>query len=395
MHEVATPLMPPIRRWVRPLRFVCPPQPLSRRVQLLWLRLFCLFSLANIAAGPPVLSGTAPGSLVLYPEDIAAYQAAHRLPNLSAAAALLADSDTGQALLALNPDEPRAMASTTKIMTALLALERSNLADRVVVSPSALIGEASMGLQAGEVLTVEDLLWGLLLNSGNDAAMALAEHIGGSEAGFVALMNQRAAELGLRNTHFANPHGLDAPDHYSSAHDLWRLAEAAMAHAKFREIVATQAATVAGHPLWTQNQLLGAYPDADGIKTGTTDRAGQALVASVTRGGHRVIATILGSQDRYADARALFDAYFDRFGWRAAPLPAGATAWVHAPDGRVLRVTVSTRPDLFVPAWLWPHVRTQVVLAGVPDDLSQSAGEVQWYLDNELLARAPMWLSVY
>jgi D-alanyl-D-alanine carboxypeptidase (penicillin-binding protein 5/6) len=361
----------------------------------MWLRLFCVLSLANVAAGPPVLSGTAPGSLVLYPEDVAAYQSAGRIPALSAAAAVLADSDTGQPLLVLNPDQPRAMASTTKIMTALLALERSNLTDQVVVSPTALVGEASMGLQVGEMLTVEDLLWGLLLNSGNDAAVALAEHIAGSEAAFVALMNQRAAELGLRNTHFANPHGLDAPAHYSSARDLWRLAEAAMAYPKFREIVAAQAHTAAGHPLWTQNELLGAYLGADGIKTGTTDQAGQSLVASVTRNGRRVIATILGSQDRYADARTLFDAYFDRFGWRPAPQAAGMTAWVKARDGRVLRATVPDAPDLFVPQWLWPQVRTQVVVSAFPSDLSQPAGEVQWYLGNNLLGRAAMWLSAY
>jgi D-alanyl-D-alanine carboxypeptidase (penicillin-binding protein 5/6) len=369
------------------------PQPRSGK--LAWLRLFCVLSLANIAAGPPVLSGTAPGSLVLYPEDVAAHQEARRVPDVSAAAALLADSTTGQPLLVLNPDQPRPMASTTKIMTALLALERGNLADQVVVSPTALVGEASMGLQAGEVVTVEDLLWGLLLNSGNDAAMALAEYVAGSEADFVVLMNQRAAELGLRNTRFANPHGLDAPDHYSSARDLWRLAEAAMAYPKFREIVATQAHTAAGHPLWTQNELLGAYPGADGIKTGTTELAGQSLVASVTHSGHRAVAAILGSQDRYTDARALFDAYFDRFRWSAAPGPAGETAWVRADDGRVLRVTVPQPPDLFLPAWLWPQVRTQVVLDDIPLDLSQPAGEVRWYLGNELLGRAPALLSGY
>ena len=181
------------------------------------------------------------------------------------------------------------MASTTKIMTALLVLEQANLNDVVTVFPAALVGEASMGLVAGESLTVEDLLWGLLLRSGNDAAAALAEHVAGSQQAFVDLMNQRAAELGLTSTHFANPHGLDAPDHYSSAEDLWRLAELAMANPAFRTMVATQSHEAAGRQLFNINELLGLYPGADGIKTGTSDAAGQCLVGSASQDGFRTV----------------------------------------------------------------------------------------------------------
>lgn len=287
------------------------------------------------------------------------------------------------------------MASTTKIMTALLTLERARLDDRVVVPASALIGEASMGLQAGEVVTVEELLWGLLLASGNDAALALAQHVAGSEAAFVDLMNRRAAELGLTSTHFANPHGLDAAGHQSSAYDLWRLAEAAMAYPKFREIVASPTALVAGRRLWNRNELLTRYPGADGIKTGTTPLAGQVLVASVNRQQHRAIAVVMGSQDRYGDAEALFDAYFERFQWAPAPQPAGPTAWVRLPDGRVLRVVAEAPPDLFLPRWLWPRVRTQAVWQAVGSDPGRLAGQVRWYLGNELLGQAPAYLSPY
>lgn len=366
-----------------------------RQGKRVWPALVGLLSLLSIAAGPPGVSGTQPGSPVLYAEDIAVIHATRQPPPLSASEALLADSDTNQVLVAVNPDNPRPMASITKLMTALLALERSGLADRVVISPGALVGESSMGLQAGEVVTVEDLLWGLLLNSGNDAAMALAEHVAGSVPEFVAMMNARAAELGLTSTRFANPHGMDAPEHSSSAYDLWRLAEAALTHPKFVEIVATQSWTAAGHSLWNRNELLGSYPGADGVKTGTTDLAGESLVASATRDGHRAVAVILGSSDRYADARALLDFYFSVFQWTQAPQPSGPTAWVRDQQKRPLRITAPDAPDLFLPAWQWSRVRTQVILEDPVGQPGTPVGKVRWYLGPDLLGEAEAISSVY
>lgn len=357
--------------------------------------MICLLSLSSVAAGGPVLQGTEYGSLPLYPEQIAASQAARQLPAISAPAALLADSGSGQVLAALNADEARPMASTTKIMTALLVLERANLDDLVTVSPTALVGESSMGLQAGETLTVEDLLWGLLLNSGNDAAAALAEHVAGSQDAFVSLMNQRAAQMGLVHTHFANPHGLDAPDHFSSASDLWRLAETALQYPFFREIVATQTHTAAGHPLVNTNELLGLYEGADGVKTGTSETAGQCLVGSVTRDGHRAMAIVLGSADRNADVEALFDHYYAAYRWAPAPQPAGPSSWVRASDGQPLRVTAPAAPDLFLASWQWPQVRTQVSLQTPLASPGQPAGTVRWYLGNQKLAEAPAVLAGY
>ncbi|HSN75462.1 MAG TPA: D-alanyl-D-alanine carboxypeptidase family protein, partial [Anaerolineae bacterium] len=301
---------------------------LEPATRLLALWVFGLLGLLTMGAGGPVLQGSQPGDLPIYPEQIAAIQASKQLPPLSALAALLGDSDTGQVLAQLDASQPRAMASTTKIMTALLVLERANLADQVVVSPTALIGGSTMGLTAGEVLSVQDLLWGLLLNSGNDAAVALAEHVAGSEAAFVQLMNQRAAELGMVNTRFANPHGLDAPDHYSSAFDLWLVTQEALKNSLFREIVATPAAVVAGRQLVNQNQLLTSYPGADGVKTGTTVAAGESIVGSASPDGHRAVAVILGSQDRYSDARALFAYYSNHWRWAAAPQPEGPASWL-------------------------------------------------------------------
>lgn len=378
----------------------CSQDPTRRRPGLVlprrgWLGVLCLCSLLCLGAGPPVLSGAQPGSLTLDRKQLAAQQRARQLPALSASAALLADSGAGQVLLAANADQPQPMASTTKIMTALLALERANLQDEATVSPTALVGESTMGLAPGEVLTVEELLWGLLLTSANDASVALAEHVAGNEADFVALMNQRAGELGLNTTHFANPHGIDAPGHVSSALDLWRLSEAAMAYPAFRDIVATRFHNAAGRPLYNSNELLGRYPGADGVKTGTTDQAGECLVASVTQDDHRVMATVLGSQNRYGDVEALFDHYFAHYLWAPAPQPAGATAWLRASDGRSYRVMAPEAPDLFLARWQWPLVRTQVVLSGAPTAAGRSPGVVRWYLGNALLGEAPAMLSEY
>lgn len=348
------------------------------------------------SGGPPVLKGSDPGSLVLLPNHISAYEAARQAPEVSAQSWLLANGNIAQALLGAASDEPRPMASTTKIMTALLALENARLDEQVVVSPNAIVGESSMGLVPGEVLTVEDLLWGLLLNSGNDAAMALAEHIAGDEEGFVALMNGRAAQLGLSNTRFVNPHGLDAPGHLSSAYDLSRITEAALAYPKFREIVATQAHTAAGHQLWNRNLLLTTYPGADGVKTGTSEAARECLVGSVTQDGHQAVVVILGSEDRYGDAQELLDHYFTHYRWAPMPVPAGPLSWIRGGDGRALRITVPEPPSILLPAWQWSMLRAQPVIAqSIPADVSEPGRTYQWYLGTTLLASAPAVISEY
>lgn len=362
-----------------------------------WARLgpllIALLSLMGVAAGPPLLKGSQPGDLALDGKQLQAIAAARHTPLLSAASFILTDSSTGQVLLAQEPDRPVPMASTTKIMTALLTLEQVDLQETVEISPNALIGGSTMGLQAGEVLTVEDLLWGLLLNSANDAAVALAERVAGSEEAFVVQMNERAAQLGLVNTLFANPHGLDEPGHYSTARDLWRLSEEAMRYPVFRNMVSTPAHVAAGRPLWNRNLLLDIYPDADGVKTGTSDQAGQCLVASVTRDGHRTMSVILDSQDRYADAETLFDHYQAFYRWAPAPQPTGSTSWVLGQDGTPFRVTVPQPPDLFLASWQWPLLQVRTTFLDRPADRNQALGEVRWYLGNELLDSSPAALN--
>jgi D-alanyl-D-alanine carboxypeptidase len=240
-------------------------------------------------------------------------------PRVQARAVILADESTGQVLFERNASAARAMASTTKVMTALLALERLDEQKVVVIgSGPPRVGEESLRLRQGERLTVRQLLLGLLVKSANDAGAALAEAVDGSQAAFVRHMNRKAAALRLSATHYVTPYGLDRPGHQTSARDLARLWEVAMRRADFRSMVATKAARIPGGPLSlrrfvTTNQLLGSYRWTVGGKTGFTNRAGRCLVASASRGGRRLVAVALGSPNAFPDVQALFDYGFSKF----------------------------------------------------------------------------------
>jgi len=207
---------------------------------------------------------------------------------LSACRAAVLDADTGEVCFARNASEHALIASTTKIMTGLLIAEDCD-PDAVVTVPQEAVGieGSSLYLKAGEQLTVRALLYGLLLHSGNDAAVALAIYCGGTVEGFVARMNDKARTLGLKDTHFANPNGLDAPDHYSSAADLAALGAYAMENPIFAKTVSTKTVQAGGRALRNHNKLLWLLPGAEGIKTGFTKAAGRILVSSAQRQGRR------------------------------------------------------------------------------------------------------------
>src|SRR5829696_4094981 len=240
-------------------------------------------------------------------------------PRVQARAVILADESTGQVLFERNASAARAMASTTKVMTALLALERLDEQKVVVIgSGPPRVGEESLRLRQGERLTVRQLLLGLLVKSANDAGAALAEAVDGSQAAFVRHMNRKAAALRLAATHYVTPYGLDRPGHQTSARDLARLWEVAMRRADFRAIVAMKAARIPGIPLSLRrfvstNQLLGSYRWTVGGKTGFTNRAGRCLVASASRGGRRLVAVALGSPNAFPDVQALFEYGFSKY----------------------------------------------------------------------------------
>jgi len=243
-------------------------------------------------------------------------------PNPSTWHVIVVDGDSGAVLFNRNGYDPIAPASLTKIMTAILGIEHGNPKEHVKVNVSAKDFQDStlMGLEPWFDVTLEDLLYGLMLPSGNDAAVAIARYVAGSEGVFVQLMNQKAAELGLKSTHFANPHGLDMPDHYSSPYDMVTMARYAMQYPLFRELAAAKSYTISesniAYTIENLNPVLWAYPGADGVKIGFTDNSGKSIVASATRNGHRVYVAFMRSEAGLVpDTVALFDWAFSSFEW--------------------------------------------------------------------------------
>lgn len=238
---------------------------------------------------------------------------AETVPAVTAEAAVVMDMDTGQVLYGKAEHERRPPASLTKVMTGYLAAKQPNLQQTVTVSAeAAATGESSLNLKAGDQLAFADLLHGALMKSANDACVALAEQIAGSEAAFVHNMNLQACLLGCANTNFCNTNGLPAENHYSSAYDLAVMTRAAMQNETFAQIVQQQKYMVRwldGRQLLVHNtnRLLREYPGAIGVKTGTTNEAGQCLIAVAEKAGNRIIVVVLKSKNRFLDAVRLLD----------------------------------------------------------------------------------------
>ncbi len=244
-------------------------------------------------------------------------------PEIGARAAIVVEYPSGRILYSRSAHDRLAPASTTKILTAILAIEYGKLQDVVTVNEADLVGESSMGLVSGEQQTFHELLYGLLLPSGNDAAEAIARSLGEKStsgdptlaqpvARFVAMMNARVTQLGLENSHFVNPHGLDMEGHYSSAYDLASLSWYALHLPVFNEVVSQFDHDSPGHALLNTNEMLTRYPGADGIKTGWTDAGGLCLVTSATRDGKRLISVVLNAPHWYTDSTVLLDYGFAR-----------------------------------------------------------------------------------
>ena len=233
---------------------------------------------------------------------------------VSASAAVLMDMDSGRVLYEQNARSQMLIASTTKILTALVAIRDGNLSDMVKVSREAAYTEgSSMYLKEGEELTLETLLYGLLLCSGNDAAVAVAEHVGGSVESFVKRMNETAAELGMEHSSFANPNGLDDEKHYSTAYDMALLARAAMENETLVRIASTRTVSIAGRTMTNHNKLLSYMDGCFGLKTGYTRAAGRTLVSCAERNGQRLIVVTLQDGNDWADHQSLFEYGFAAF----------------------------------------------------------------------------------
>ena len=233
---------------------------------------------------------------------------------VSAEKAIVLDAATGRTLYERNAGERSLIASTTKIMTALIVCQQCNVLDRVKIPAEAVgVEGSSMYLREGEVLTVQELLYGMMLRSGNDAAAALAIYCGGTVEGFAELMNDKARELGLRDTHFVNPHGLDAPDHYSTARDLAILAAYAMEDPIFARTVGAKSVTAGQRQLTNHNKLLWQLPGCEGIKTGYTKAAGRILVSAASRDGRRLVCVTINAPDDWNDHKTLLEQGFSDF----------------------------------------------------------------------------------
>lgn len=318
----------------------------------------------------------------------------------SARSAILIERTTGKVLLAHNSREKLPMASTTKIMTALLAMERGNMEEIVTVGRNAYgVPGTSIYLSLGEKITLHDLLCGLMLASGNDAAVAIAEHIGGDVQTFCEMMTQRAAELGCTDTVFTTPHGLPAEGHCTTAHDLALIAREAMSHELFRQIVSTRRASIPwegrsySRILNNKNKLLSDYEGATGIKTGYTRAAGRCLVFGAQRDGLEVIGVVLNCSDWFSEAARLMDMGFAKYEMftalgegemvRVLPVKDGTQKTVVITAGGKLAAPVAVN-DIPVLEYDLPEEITAGLAKG------ERIGEARMLLGGKVIASVPL-----
>lgn len=323
------------------------------------------------------------------------------VPTIQATAAAVVDGESGRLVWGKDPHHALAPASMTKMMTALVALRHDNL-DRIVTSTvdaSKMVGDSVMGLRPGERLSLRDLLYGLLVPSGDDAAIVIAEAVGGNQAAFVAEMNAESAALGLTDTHFVNPHGLDAAGHLSSPYDMIEIAHAAMRYPLFRQIVDTRHIVIKGtwtYDLTNTNYFLG-RPDIVGVKTGTTDLALHAITVAEARDGRILYLTVMHTPDYVPDVTALLD-YFDRNdAWVSLDLPASPLLQARGPNGP-RQLAVLAPSSIYLPRWQAESVSWQIQATpdqplwatDNPDLPPANDGAATAYAGGEPVARLPL-----
>lgn len=242
-------------------------------------------------------------------------------PKINSRIAVAYDRTSGKVIWGKDENKRTAMASTTKIMTAIVLVENSNLDDIVEISAKAAgTGGSRLGLKKGDKITVRDLLYGLMLRSGNDAAVAIAEYVSGNVENFAILMNNKANKLGLKDTHFVTPHGLDNPDHYTTAYELAKIADYALKNETISNVVSSKYHTINinGYPkdLCNTNELLGCLEGVNGVKTGFTNNAGRCLVSSISRSGFNIITVVIQAdtkKDRTKDSIKIINYIYDNF----------------------------------------------------------------------------------
>lgn len=320
--------------------------------------------------------------------------------DVSAGGVMLMDARTHKVLYAKTAHEKLPMASTTKIMTAILAIEAGNL-DALVTVPQEAYGVegSSMYLRLGEQISMRDLLYGLMLVSGNDAAVAIAVHVGGSVEGFAALMNAKAASLGAHNTHFVTPNGLPDPDHYTTAYDLALIACYAMQNETFREIVGTTYyQTTTGEIVRTvknKNKILWEYEGGNGVKTGYTMAAGKCLVFAAEREGMQLVGVVLNCPDMFPSAKRLLDYGFETYQQETLVAADERIARVRVTGGKKNALEVAAKNDIIILVKDGDSttVRTVVNLAGpveAPVEKGDVLGTLEVWEDGRVLAETEL-----
>lgn len=328
------------------------------------------------------------------------YQVAATAPvRMTATAAILVDGRSGQVLYGHNPHLIWPPASTTKIMTALVAAESTPLSTLITISPQAarFRDGSVVGLPEGARIPLHDLLYALLLPSGNDVALAIAEGTAGTVNAFVARMNAEARRLGATQTHFGSPHGLYTPDNYTTAYDLTVITRAALRNPTIAEIVRTKKWTFqppgyAPRVLYNHNKLLARYPGADGVKTGYVDESGLTLVASATHGGWRLIAVVLHTRDMWGDATRLLSYGFANFHPTTLARAGESLAVVELPASKraVVGIVASDVTAVTTPG---ENVVRRVSLAtdlNAPLRRGDRIGEVAFSADGRLVGVSPL-----
>lgn len=321
----------------------------------------------------------------------------------SAKAACVIELTSGRVLYAQNDKEQLPMASTTKVMTALLALESGDMDAKVTCMKNSFgVPGTSIYLSLGETLCMEDMVTGLMLASGNDAAVAIAEHLGGSVEGFAQIMNARAKQIGANNTCFITPHGLPQEGHYTTAYDLAIIARTAMCRRDFRELVSTQRSSIpwAEHDynrtLVNKNRLLSTYEGATGIKTGYTRAAGRCLVFGAKRDGLELVGVVLNCADWFDESARLMDACFNTYDMLTVAESASALGEVSVNGGLLSTVAVTIQQDLAAPvkegeaAQLWLDMAescTAPVYAG------QRLGTARMLIDDQIVCETPVFAA--
>ncbi|ADL07905.1 D-alanyl-D-alanine carboxypeptidase family protein [Thermosediminibacter oceani] len=318
--------------------------------------------------------------------------------SLNARAYVLMDPVSGRILVEKNSEIRLPMASTTKIMTAIVALEKGDLNSTVTVSrKAASVRGSSFHLEPGETMSLESMLYGLLLPSGNDAAVAIAEHIGGDVKTFVELMNLKAREIGAFNTHFKNPHGLDEPGHFTTAKDLALITRYALNIPKFREIVRTKdiIITEGRRPrhIYNTNRLLRVSEEIDGVKTGYTGKAGRCLVATAERNGMRLISVVLDAHDHFSNTLKLLNYGFSTYRLNKLVQKNNIYAAVPLKGGIINKAVLIAGEDVALPMRDGEKAHLKLVIPSfvpAPVFKDQVVGEIQVFIDGVLVRRVPL-----